>query len=116
MSALLVEFEWNHSETTFYWNDVISGPQSEDGVMNYYLLGINKLMSEGPAIPYTLLNLGVLNLQGSSSNFNENWFTVGLGGGLRYYLNDRLGAKPRGILAREESTLLLLISYTEPLI
>jgi len=91
MSALLVEFEWNHTETTLHSDGITN--QSEDVVLNYYLLGINKQMGEGPAVPYGLFNLGVMNLKFTSDNFNDNWFTCGLGGGLKYYLNDRLGIR-----------------------
>ena len=91
-SALLVEFEWNHTETNIQWSD-LTGPQNEDVVMNYYLLGINRQMSEGPAVPYGLFNLGILNMKGTEINFSENWFTAGLGGGIKYYMNDRLGIR-----------------------
>jgi len=92
-SALLVEFEWNHTETRITGNNFLSGNVSEDVVINYYLLGINKQMGEGPAVPFGLLNLGVMNMKGETINFSENWFTVGLGGGLKYYLNDRIGIR-----------------------
>lgn len=92
-SDLLVEFEWNHTETTLYWFSAISGDETEDATLNYYLLGINRQMGEGPAVPYGLFNLGVMNLKGTNTNFNENFFTAGLGGGLKYYMNDRLGIR-----------------------
>ncbi len=92
-SEILVEFEWNHTETTLHGNSFSNGQLSEDVIMNYYMLGINKQMGEGPAIPFGLLNLGVMNMQGKTINFSENWFTVGLGGGLKYYLSDKIGIR-----------------------
>jgi hypothetical protein len=92
-SEILVEFEWNHTETALHYSSLISGNISEDVIMNYYLLGINKQMGEGPAVPYGLLNLGVMNMKGQTISFSQNWFTVGLGGGLKYYLSDHIGIR-----------------------
>lgn len=92
--AMVIEFEWNHTDTRLIWNNVIgSGNETEDVAMNYYLLGFNMQKSEGPAIPYGLFNIGVLNVKGQTLNFSENWFTVGLGGGLKYYVSDRIGIR-----------------------
>jgi hypothetical protein len=93
-SEILVEFEWNHTDTRLSWYDVLTNTNEEEDVaMNYYMIGINKHMAEGPAVPYGLLNLGVLNVKGQTLNFSENWFTVGLGGGLKYYMSDRIGIR-----------------------
>jgi hypothetical protein len=90
---MVVEFEWNHTETALYWYDVIAQENySEDVIMNYYLLGFNQEVSDGPAVPFGVFNLGVLNVKGES-NWSENWFTVGLGGGLKYYFSDRVGIR-----------------------
>ncbi len=94
MSEILVEFEWNHTDTRLQWNDFLSPTDFEEDVtFDYYMIGINKQMSEGPAIPYGLLNLGVLNVRGQTINFSENWFVVGLGGGIKYYLSDKIGIR-----------------------
>jgi len=91
---MVVEFEWNHTETTLHWYDVITQENySEDVKMNYYLLGFNQELSEGPAVPFGVFNIGVLNVQGKETSFSENWFTVGLGGGLKYYFSDRIGIR-----------------------
>jgi hypothetical protein len=90
---MVVEFEWNHTETALYWYDYVAQENfSEDVVMNYYLLGFNQEVSDGPAVPFGVFNLGVLNVKGES-NWSENWFTVGLGGGLKYYFSDRIGIR-----------------------
>ncbi len=92
--AMVIEFEWNHTDTRLHWYEVIGQRnRQEDVSMNYYMLGFNMQKSEGPAIPYGLFNIGVLNVKGQSRNFSENWFTVGLGGGLKYYVSDRIGIR-----------------------
>ena len=90
-SQMVVEFEWNHTETTLHWFNVIN--ETEDVTMDYYLLGFNKEMSEGPAIPYGIVNVGIMNMKGKTINFSENWFVVGLGGGFKYYLSDKIGIR-----------------------
>ena len=94
--GMVIEFEWNHTETTLQGYDYITNRNYvEDALMNYYLLGFNKEMSEGPAIPFGVFNLGVMNLKGVEENnrFSSNWFTVGLGGGLKYYFSDNVGIR-----------------------
>lgn len=93
-TGMVIEFEWNHTETTLHGYDYVTNQNYRvDGIMNYYLLGFNKELSEGPAVPFGLFNVGVLNLKGVEQNFSENWFTVGLGGGLKYYLSDKVGIR-----------------------
>jgi hypothetical protein len=91
---MVVEFEWNHTETTLHWYDYVTQENyNEDVIMNYYLLGFNQELTEGPAVPFGVFNIGVLNVKGQETNFSENWFTVGLGGGLKYYISDRIGIR-----------------------
>ncbi len=93
-SQMVVEFEWNHTETAIQWYDILDQRnRREDVTMNYYMLGFTQEMSEGPAVPFGIFNIGVMNLKGQTLNFSENWFTVGLGGGLKYYLSDRIGIR-----------------------
>ena len=101
---MLVNFEWNHTdnEATFRrydFNGIPTGdPVKMPLALNYYMLGFNYLVAYNePLVPYGLVNLGILhtksdgldNIQGESNT----WFTAGLGGGLRYYLSDRIGIK-----------------------
>ena len=88
------EFEWNQTQTALQWFDPLSGEtRREDVTMNYYMLGINQELMDGPAVPYGILNIGVMNVKGKTINFSENWFTVGLGGGVKYYPADRFGIR-----------------------
>ena len=92
-TGMVIEFEWNHTDTRLNWNDIGGVGDKEDVALNYYLLGFNMEKGEGPAIPYGLFNIGVMNMKGQDTNFSENWFTVGLGGGLKYYLSDKIGIR-----------------------
>ena len=93
-TQMVIEFEWNHTDTRLQWYDNIEQRNlTEDVKMNYYILGFNKELSEGPAVPFGIVNIGVMNLKGETLNFSENWFTVGLGGGLKYYLSDHIGIR-----------------------
>lgn len=93
-SQMVVEFEWNHTDTRVEWYDIIEQRNlSENVKMNYYMLGFNHELSEGPAVPFGIVNIGVMNVKGEKINFSENWFTVGLGGGLKYYLSDNVGIR-----------------------
>lgn len=93
----VVEFEWNHTETTLHWYDLVQQENQITPVTaNYYMLGFNKELMDAPVVPFGLLNLGVMNLKGqtiSSGSFSENWFAVGLGGGLKYYFSDHVGIR-----------------------
>jgi len=93
MPQTVVEFEWNHTDTNIQWFTPLGGNDNEDVSVNYYMLGFNRELTEGPAVPYGLLNLGIMNLKGQTINFSENWFTVGLGGGIKYYLSDIVGIR-----------------------
>jgi hypothetical protein len=101
---MLVEFEWNHTdnEATFreYDGGGIPGgdPIKMPLKLNYYMLGFNYLATYNePLVPYGIVNVGILHTQ--SEGFDNvpgesnTWFTAGLGGGLRYYLSDRVGIK-----------------------
>lgn len=100
---MIVEFEWNHTNNEVSYREYLVGGGLGDPVkvpltLNYYMLGFNYLATfNEPLVPYGLVNLGVLNSKseahdGVPSN-SENWFAAGLGGGLRYYLNDRIGIR-----------------------
>jgi hypothetical protein len=101
---MLVEFEWNHTENSASFvrydgnfpptGDLVNMPLT----LNYYLLGFNYLVPYNePLVPYGLVNFGILSTktEGTVNIASESntWFTAGLGGGLRYYLNDRIGIR-----------------------
>jgi len=100
---MIVEFEWNHTENSasFYEYNIGGGfgdYQNVPMTLNYYLLGFNYLMTQNePVVPYGLVNIGMLNIKSDEfSNYQSNsvnYFTMGLGGGLRYYLSDRIGIR-----------------------
>lgn len=100
---MLVNFEWNHTENSVTFREYLVGGGLGDVVnvpltLNYYMLGFNYLVTYNePLVPYGLINLGLMHAQSNGEDAvyrNSNtWFTAGLGGGLRYYLGDRVGIK-----------------------
>ena len=88
---MVVEFEWMQTQTTLQYFDLPN--QREDVTLNYYMLGFNQELSEGPAVPFGIFNIGIMNMKGHDINFSENWFTVGIGGGLKYYLSEKIGIR-----------------------
>lgn len=100
---MLVEFEWNHTNNKATFREYLIGGGLGDPVtvpltLNYYMLGFNYLATfNEPLVPYGIVNLGILNVQSDSfssyTSNSENYFTAGFGGGLRYYLSDRIGIR-----------------------
>ena len=99
---MLAEFEWNHTENEVSFREYLPLGGLGDPVvvpitLNYYMLGFNYLVPYNePLVPYGLVNLGVLNVKSTGQqpyNNSVNYFTAGLGGGLRYYLTDNIGIR-----------------------
>lgn len=100
---MIAEFEWNHTknDASFreYNNDGTLGDlQNVALTLNYYMLGIQYETTYDEAlIPYGLLNLGVMESKsaafGSYESNSELYFTAGLGGGLKYFLSDKVGIR-----------------------
>ena len=99
-----VEFEWNHTENSATFREYSLGgipegdPVNMPLTLNYYMLGFNYLVPYNePLVPYGLLNVGILATKSAGTDNlrseSNTWFTAGLGGGLRYYLNDRIGIR-----------------------
>lgn len=99
---MTIEFEWNQSENAaeYYEYDNIGDPDlsqrtSTPMKMNYYMLGFLYDATYGEAlVPFGLFNIGVLNVKAETAgNPSNNWFTVGLGGGLKYFFSDNVGIR-----------------------
>lgn len=90
-----VEFEWNQTNTTVhYYNWDTDNSEKIDISMNYYMLGFVHNVSEEQLQPYGLFNLGMLNVSSNEPGVSSiNFFTVGLGGGLKYYFSDHVGIR-----------------------
>lgn len=97
-------FEWNHTNNSAQYREYVVGGglgelQNIPLSMNYYLLGFEyEATYDEPLVPYGLLNIGVLNVKADNdnvgaSNSSANWFTMGLGGGLKYFIHDNIGIK-----------------------
>ncbi len=98
---MLVEFEWNHTENEASFREYVIGipedPITVPLTLNYYMLGFNYLhtISE-QVVPYGIINVGMLNVKSNGDgqySTSNNYFAAGFGGGLRYYLNDRIGIR-----------------------
>jgi hypothetical protein len=93
-SGMMVEFEWNHTESFFNYTSQLGANQSIPFTSNYYLLGGMREIDNGnPAIPFGLFNIGMTNFKNTEDNYSRNMFTVGLGGGIKYFVNDKIGIR-----------------------
>ena len=101
---MIVEFEWNHTNNAatfreYDQNGFPSGPLiTVPMTLNYYMLGFNYLVTYNePIVPYGLINVGILNVNSdgfsSYQSTSVNYFTMGFGGGLRYYISDNIGIR-----------------------
>lgn len=100
---MVVEFEWNHTENTATFREYLIGGalgdiQNVDLKLNYYMLGIQYETTYDEAlIPYGLINLGILDSKseefGTYGSNSEQFFTFGIGGGLKYFLSDKVGIR-----------------------
>ena len=100
---MIAEFEWNHTnnEATFREYNIdgsLGDLQKVPMTLNYYMLGFNYLVTYNePIVPYGLINVGILNVNSdgfsSYQSTSVNYFTMGFGGGLRYYISDNIGIR-----------------------
>lgn len=92
--GLVIEFEWNHTDTRLHYYDAfLRIDEASDVQMNYYMLGIQREVSPEPTVLFGLFNIGLMNMKGKDVSFSENWFTVGIGGGLKHYLADNFALR-----------------------
>ncbi|MDZ7606432.1 MAG: outer membrane beta-barrel protein [Cyclobacteriaceae bacterium] len=90
-SYVIAEFEWNHTEVDFEYRDFDGERQSIPVTANYYWLGGIRELKEGPMIPYGIFNIGAANFKNTESGNNVNtYFAVGFGGGIKYFMNDKV--------------------------
>lgn len=90
-----VEFEWNHTNSTVHYYDWDIDEKDQINIaMNYYMLGFVQKFSAGQAEPFGILNIGMLNVSSERPDVSSiNFFTVGLGGGIKYYFTDHVGIR-----------------------
>jgi hypothetical protein len=90
---MVVEFEWNHTESTFFVR-TSEDIRSADFTMNYYMLGFNYHAMDGPLVPYGIVNVGLLNVKSKESeSYSQNSFVAGGGLGIKYFLSDMVGIR-----------------------
>ncbi|NJN28053.1 MAG: porin family protein [Cyclobacteriaceae bacterium] len=92
-SDLILEFEWNHTETDFIYRQFAGEKASIPLSANYYWLGGVREFKTGPVVPFGIFNLGMVNFKAIKSGDNTTMFAVGMGGGVKYFLSDKFGIR-----------------------
>jgi len=93
-SLMVAEFEWNHTNTNFIYRDYDGNKQSIPVSANYYLLGGMRELNEGEQlVPFGIFNIGLVNFKNTEDNYSLNMFTIGFGGGIKYFFNDQIGIR-----------------------
>ena len=89
---------WSLSSTTaeYYEYGFSDATEQYDLNTNYIHLGVVQEMNNGEAFrPYGMFTMGTTLF--NSDQFNTIWqFSLGLGGGLKYYFSDRIGFQVQG--------------------
>ncbi len=99
----IIEFEWNHTNNSATFREYNNGIPSGDLIkvpltMNYYMLGVqHELTYEEALVPYGLFNLGLVDVRydGTTSipGSSDIYFVAGLGGGIKYFISDKIGIR-----------------------
>ena len=92
-SYLIAEFEWNHTEMDFQYRDIDGDRRTIPLSANYYWLGAVRELQEGPLVPFGIFNIGAANFKSQESGNSATYFAVGFGGGIKYFMNDRIGLR-----------------------
>ncbi len=92
-SYMIAEFEWNHTNMDFEYRDFDGEQQSIPVSANYYWLGGIRDLSDGPVIPFGIFNIGAANFKNTENGNNATYFAVGFGGGIKYFMNDKIGIR-----------------------
>lgn len=92
-SYIIAEFEWNHTNVDFQYRDFDGVTKSIPVSANYYWVGGVRELQEGPMIPYGIFNIGAANFKNTNNETNATYFAVGFGGGIKYFMNERVGIR-----------------------
>lgn len=91
----VVEFEYNRTEAEI----IVPGAQTDSTgrigfVANYYMLGGVYETGDDQLVPFGIFNIGMTNFKGTEgAGQSFNTFTVGAGGGIKYFLSDAIGIR-----------------------
>jgi hypothetical protein len=92
-SYVIAEFEWNHTNVDFEYRDFSGERQTVPVSANYYWIGGVRELQEGPMIPFGIFNIGAANFKNTENGNNATYFAVGFGGGIKYFMNDKVGIR-----------------------
>lgn len=65
----------------------------------YFHIGVLRALGRGRTVPFVVGSLGPVHLNPLDDNYRSEWFfSMGFGGGLKAYVNDRIGLRLQGRL------------------
>lgn len=100
MPGTLGEFSYTRSKTTARYQDFAAGDVTYyDMAIDYFQLGGVKELSKGPVVPFGMASLGVTWFNMTTHGVSDHVsFSAALGGGLKFFFNDRIGIRMQGRL------------------
>ena len=87
-----IEFMWTRQDTKAQWRALIT-EEIDDVVVEYFMLSGWKEVEYGQLVPFGGFTVGAVNVAAQSSNDAETRMAVGLGGGLKYFVSDKVGIR-----------------------
>lgn len=93
------EFSWSRSDSKGRFIPVRPGydPDELEMASNYFLLGVQRELGEGPAKAFGGIQFGMAWFDSKDSRYYDVFrFGVSLGGGLEYMITDRIGLRAQG--------------------
>ncbi len=97
--GVLGEFSYTRSKTTAQLDKFVGEKLKYDMAIDYFQLGGVKELSKGPVVPFGMASIGVTWFNMQSHDVSDHVsFSAALGGGLKFFFNDRLGIRLQGRL------------------
>lgn len=93
------EFSWSRSDSRGRFIPVRPGydPDELEMASNYFLLGAQRELGEGPAKAFGGIHLGMAWFDSKDSRYYDVFrFGVSVGGGVEYMITDRIGLRAQG--------------------
>jgi len=98
--GLLGEFSYTRSKTTAKYDDFLTGDRTNyDMAIDYFQLGGVKELKKGPVVPFGMASLGITWFNMTTHGVSDHVsFSAALGGGIKFFFNDRIGIRMQGRL------------------
>lgn len=93
------EISWSRSDSKGRFIPVRVGyePDELEMASNYFLIGVQKELGEGPAKAFGGINFGLAWFDSKDSRYYDEFrFGMSLGGGFEYMFTDRIGIRAQG--------------------